>query len=509
MIQQVIVADMDTMTIVPSPLDVSSSSRETHGTIHNLPSELLGDIFCYACPSLRFPFQFENPTQKHQVAVSSTCSYWRDVSHRTPRLWTSVLVRRSSCDRDDMFDDMLQNVLLRSGILDLDLAIVYPNRGQSKFTDKCASLVSSIIPRTASLRVKWNGKKYNAQPLHIFPITNAPKLRVLHVSGRTKGRRTVELFGSAWSISTPGLMPNLEELAVWNIIRGSRAIKSIPLAQLKSLTAWCIEEDVAQSFLDQCEQLEHLRIARVSSSEGRISRWPASLRTLELETPYEPPSIASLPPTLHHLSIVAGGRAMWGAEFSPPYLSSLDGIRSLSITPWGSRASYSITYYGKLNSVISRAINLEALEVTVNISKAILRKLVKIYLPISHPSSESPFTTSSHSPLSEATEGQPITLREPLSLIRIYHLPYDIPAKAGIESWKSILQPLLWGSPAVAKRIEWWVATEQDAELVYIQLGTVLGRGCIRVMRIDSENPGKGLRPWPKLCNMFSQSAQL
>lgn len=281
----------------------------------------------------------------------------------------------------------------------------------------------------------------------------------------------------------------------------------IPTSHLKSLTAPNIRYRAIQPFLDGCEKLEHLRLTHEASAFGTPwFIWPSSLRTVELEATLSPPTLilAFLPPTLEHVLISARSHGLLVPRVRATIKSSiLDALRSMSVIPLDQQFQYSTSYYESLGDTIHRAPNLETLEMPISISRVLLKLLANIYLPTATKSSESPFTASTHSPLSEGTsESKPETLRKPLSLIRVFHLPNEVSSKMGIASWKPILKPLLWRMPPVAKRIEWWVRSEEDAEYVYEELGTVLSRECVRVMRVDPENPAKGMRPWPKLCEM-------
>jgi len=66
--------------LLPSPTHVKSA------TIHNLPNEILAEIFLYGRDSQSSPRE----TVRYLASVSKACSWWRSVAITTALLWTSI-----------------------------------------------------------------------------------------------------------------------------------------------------------------------------------------------------------------------------------------------------------------------------------------------------------------------------------------------------------------------------------------------------------------------------------
>ena len=116
--------------------------------IHRLPTEIIGHIFVIGCPTPNheLPVVDVRPLQ-HQVLVGSVCQLWRDIAHRWPALWTSVVVRYPRSRKDVAFrEEMISLVLRRSGTLELDLSIDLDNIPQSEIRESIHPFYDHIVP---------------------------------------------------------------------------------------------------------------------------------------------------------------------------------------------------------------------------------------------------------------------------------------------------------------------------------------------------------------------------
>jgi F-box-like len=163
--------------------------------VRRLPSELLGEIFCYCLPQN----YDEEGAHKAVMLPSHVCKHWRDVALSTPTLWTNIVLRVT----DETFESQAALVTAwfsRSGDLPLSFTLEgqenvlpilafllqYCSRWQHinftvpSNTLRCLEAAKGHLQRLETLRMNdvYGGTPYSVE--HIFEL--APRLRMASLS---------------------------------------------------------------------------------------------------------------------------------------------------------------------------------------------------------------------------------------------------------------------------------------------------------------------------------------
>jgi len=96
--------------------------------IHRLPNELIAHIFVMGCPAPNHKLEgIDTAPFRYQVLVGSICRLWRETAHQCPSLWTSVAAFYPARSRGGkklaFYEEMMAEILGRSGTLELDLSL--------------------------------------------------------------------------------------------------------------------------------------------------------------------------------------------------------------------------------------------------------------------------------------------------------------------------------------------------------------------------------------------------
>ncbi|KAJ3823854.1 hypothetical protein F5880DRAFT_468795 [Lentinula raphanica] len=255
--------DWDALPWIKAPRTVRS--------IHDLPVELLTDVFCFYCEQnedlhptepafsvvldckkLRTPFR----------TITSTCEHWRDIVFGSPRFWSSFSVHFDYTTEDKQCGYLLE-ALSRTGNVKLRLNIAYTDASLD-FDDADPSDIQrfAVIAGMLDRANRWRDVRLEL-PSHIFG-------RVIRYLGRN---------------DTPphGYFPNLErldcsdltmnyptrarhhylDLYKFNIFNPCPALKHLSLnpfyyAQLRNLKIEELYVSPLSTLLSQCSSLTSL-----------------------------------------------------------------------------------------------------------------------------------------------------------------------------------------------------------------------------------------------------------
>ncbi|KAJ6466300.1 hypothetical protein C8R45DRAFT_1021225 [Mycena sanguinolenta] len=211
--------------------------------IRTLPVELLAEIFDLA---------IRNHTHIDDThRISQVCSHWRQVAHRTPRLWTRSLTVDS---RKEDYADGLKTWLARSAPLPLPIAFVLMTQ---TINPDILEAVLEVAPRMSSLE--------------IFAVDPMPSSLVRQVGQcRLDNLVDLNLLGTIEDTDpTPisfAAVPRLRKLR----ISSTTPQLFVPWAQLTNLNVNDVSPEVAFSILSQCASLLEAAVV--------IPGWPQEVK---------------------------------------------------------------------------------------------------------------------------------------------------------------------------------------------------------------------------------------
>lgn len=113
--------------------------------------------------------------------TGSVCWAWRQISHQTPGLWTSIIVWRSLKPWSPESGEMLDAAIRYSGDLDLDIFLDDPVMRQVKDVPPSPDdVLAAILPRVRKLVLLiGDARSYRC----LIPLPKAPRLRHYELSG--------------------------------------------------------------------------------------------------------------------------------------------------------------------------------------------------------------------------------------------------------------------------------------------------------------------------------------
>ena len=140
---------------MPSTPDLAKIRFEENlsSPIHRLPNEIIAHIFFLGRPTSIHAIAYDG-SHKYPILLGSICQLWRQISRRSPRLWTYVLIRAP--DLDIAFGrEMLRTFLELSGSLELCVMIApagcYRVSGASPFTSQYFDDIAPHLSRICTL----------------------------------------------------------------------------------------------------------------------------------------------------------------------------------------------------------------------------------------------------------------------------------------------------------------------------------------------------------------------
>ncbi|KAF5348993.1 hypothetical protein D9758_012738 [Tetrapyrgos nigripes] len=237
--------------------------RSLLAPIRRIPPELLARIFSFACSKSEATDKLDCPA----VRLSQVCKGWRELTHTTPSLWSSLSIDLITHDRWDvrliaMADHHLE--LSRNSPLDVTLKLRY-NCDVSLYLFKALSAHSS---RLHSLCLYLDDPELLEDPYLLSCRNNLPLLRHLNmrVICSTFSQKSVDVFKSA---------PLLEDFTIcWHMFnehdRQAPPI-SLPWSQLTRLKFRWLLTNAALENLSLAAQARHVTFERCRNDDFRDS----------------------------------------------------------------------------------------------------------------------------------------------------------------------------------------------------------------------------------------------
>ncbi|KAJ3573635.1 hypothetical protein NP233_g2300 [Leucocoprinus birnbaumii] len=250
------------------------------GAMSRLPAELLAQVFEHCLLDDSFP-----------LALS------------TPSLWTKLhIVYRDPSIDVPMASDWLQ----RSGCLPLSLSV------SIDFNEKPAQEILDLICSHSS---RWSHVRFEFRGLYCPPMysltlaeNNTPLLRAFEFDARDISSANITPM-----ISLLNFAPELREVTWVDDLADTRRLMELPLSRLTLLSITMTHGTLDYlELLDQCYNLEHIRITRPRPGDTRLLREPLVLSKLtSINIAYDLTAILDslVLPALKHVRIHAEGQA--------------------------------------------------------------------------------------------------------------------------------------------------------------------------------------------------------
>ncbi|KXN89122.1 hypothetical protein AN958_06323 [Leucoagaricus sp. SymC.cos] len=270
------------------------------GPMGRLPAELLAQVFEHCLPSDTFsvPVSSQAP-----LLLAHTCPRWRSVALSTPSLWSTLHI----VYKDPSLDvPMASNWLQRSGCLPLSVCI------SIDFNEQSAQEILDVLCEHAS---RWKHVRFEFRGLYCPPMytlslaeNNTPLLRAFEFNARDISSANITPI-----ISLLNSAPELREVTWVDDLADTRRLMELPLSRLTLLSITMSHGTLDYlELLDQCYNLEHIRITRPRPGDTRSLREPLVLSKLtSLNIVYDLTAILDslVLPALKHVRIHAEGQA--------------------------------------------------------------------------------------------------------------------------------------------------------------------------------------------------------
>lgn len=264
------------------------------GPLTRLPTELLAQIFEYCLSEDTFPAPAESQAP---LLLAHTCSHWRAVALSTPFLWSRLHITY----KDPSLDvPIVSEWLQRSGSLPLFISV------SIDFNERPAQELLDVICSHSS---RWRHVRFEFRGLYCPPMyslalaeSNTPLLRAFDFDARDISSANIEPI-----ISLLGSAPQLREVTWVDDLADTRRLMELPLSRLTLLSITMSHGTLDYlELLDQCYNLEHIRITRPRPGDTRPLREPLLLSKLtSLNIAYDLTAILDslVLPALKHVRI--------------------------------------------------------------------------------------------------------------------------------------------------------------------------------------------------------------
>ncbi|KAF9450350.1 hypothetical protein P691DRAFT_726221 [Macrolepiota fuliginosa MF-IS2] len=290
---QVIVEDMDSSGgLVQEPCSLGPMTR--------LPVELLAQIFEHCLSNDSFPAP---AVSQAPLLLAHTCSHWRAVAMSTPSLWSRLHITY----KDPSLDvPITSDWLRRSGCLPLLISI------SIDFNEQPAQEILDVICAHSSRwqRIRFEFRGLYCPPMYSLALAegNTPLLRAFEFDARDISSANITPI-----ISLLNSAPSLREVTWVDDLADTRRLMELPLSRLTLLSITMSHGTLDYlELLDQCYNLEHIRITRPRPGGARPPREPLVLPKLtSLNIAYDLTGILDslVLPALKHVRIHSEGQA--------------------------------------------------------------------------------------------------------------------------------------------------------------------------------------------------------
>lgn len=322
-------------------------------------------MFEIGCPAVKLidgpldPLQVRT-VRKYQIMTGSVCGTWRQISHQTPGLWTSIIVWRGPKLWSRQSGEMLDAAIRYSGNLDLDLYLHDPimryKEAQPSAPD---DVISAILARVQKLVLQMaDGRSYGLS----MPLRKAPRLRHF------------ELSGGGANLSSTFMEEPSAPLEIFRSANNwvSFNLLSIPAERLKSLVygGWSTRDDF-EAFAMRCRQLERLTLTQAPPYIN-MAQW-SSVRIADLKFPIVPPVLSTL--SMTHLVHVALRLPLRMPDQEPDRTRigswrALPALRSLSVIA-------GMEWAQDIADVLDRASNLITFETEARLARLVITYFIR------------------------------------------------------------------------------------------------------------------------------------
>jgi len=295
------------------------SQMNLTSAIHRLPNEIIAHIFVVGCPTPNHdrPSVDVAPIQ-HQMLVGSICGLWREIAHKCPALWTSVVVRYPKSKYDlKSYKETICSSLRRSGTLGLDLAIKVDT-----FPGHIYPYCGHVVPHLQRVHTLFLQCRVNRLPSWNMP--QLVKLRHLYIKD---SHTSLETFIFPSCADSP-----LERFHFSSY--DAPQFSFIPTSRLRDVRFSCcrVDEQIA-SFVNKCNNLQVLAL-RVHNWAPDVIISSVTLTHLNLFTDMLLVALPGNLPNLRHLRLHIVFRV--SSSSHPSSWPPLPSLRSLSIQmPFG------------------------------------------------------------------------------------------------------------------------------------------------------------------------------
>jgi len=242
----------------------------------NLPTELLAEIFAFAC--LTGDFAAYGSLRRTRGAISLTCHRWRAVTLATPILWTTICM--TCCDRVVVPPPFLIPCEVeRAGNRPLDVyAISESNKHWSETVfpfirsnlDRCRQIQLSApslnglercfpchAPRLETLILNWGLEDGSEADSPLIDVSKAPLIHDLYISYRANGGSYLQLrVPPASSITRLALVHDIPPSLVIAVVNSCPELSSLDWVH-KDLSL--LRDSEALASLPTLQTLPHLQ----------------------------------------------------------------------------------------------------------------------------------------------------------------------------------------------------------------------------------------------------------
>ncbi|KAJ3497948.1 hypothetical protein NLJ89_g10283 [Agrocybe chaxingu] len=218
--------------------------------VSTLPPEVLSHIFACCIPQEQFPVPCSTEAP---LLLSHVSGYWRDLTLALPHLWTALHINYKDPASDIAFASLW---LSRSGnqLLNLSIAIDFNERPQQGIID----VLCRHAPRWK--HVRFDFRHLFCEPMYSLDLAqnNIPNLKAFEFHARDVSNTNVwpvtHLLSSA---------PQLREITWVDDLADTDTLLELPLYNLTHLSLAMDHGSLDYlEVLEQCENLEHIRISR-------------------------------------------------------------------------------------------------------------------------------------------------------------------------------------------------------------------------------------------------------
>lgn len=223
--------------------------QQSSSPISALPAELLAEIFIFCLPTDRYPIP--TPTDA-PLLLTQVCSLWRSVAISLPGLWTAIHINYKG------LEDIPATILWLSRSADrplsLSIAIDFGEKPQQEILD-------AICRHSARWKqVRFDFRHLYCPPMYTLNLAEGgvPTLSTFEFHARDVSNTNISPITCLLSNA-----PQLREVTWVDDLADTDTLLELPLPRLRRLSLAMEHGSLDYlEVLDQCANLEHIRITR-------------------------------------------------------------------------------------------------------------------------------------------------------------------------------------------------------------------------------------------------------